>query len=107
MQSTINQMIEHFVPEDSEDAEEVHHKRVTQQESGRLQTTNDVEFTRHGYRQYWKSSTLVKRQEEKPCPVRYACTYLGASHLFHADLRVFKKRTLPETMEKFGDSTHR
>jgi hypothetical protein len=42
MQSTINQMIEHFVPEDSEDAEEAHHKRVTQQESGRLQTTNDV-----------------------------------------------------------------
>ena len=47
MQSTVNQMIEYFVPEDSEDGEEAHHKRVRQQASASLQTTNDVEFTRH------------------------------------------------------------
>ena len=47
MQSTINQMIECFVPEDSEDGEEAHHKHVRQQASAPLQTTNDVEFTRH------------------------------------------------------------
>jgi len=45
MQSTINQMIEYFVPEDSEDSEEAHHKHVRQQASVPLQTTNDIEFT--------------------------------------------------------------
>jgi len=47
MQNTINQMIEYFVPEDSENGEEAHHKHVRQQASAPLQTTNDVEFTRH------------------------------------------------------------
>ena len=47
MQSTINQMTEHFVPEDSEDGQEAHHKHVRHQASAPLQTTNDVEFTRH------------------------------------------------------------
>jgi hypothetical protein len=47
MQSTINQMIERFVPEDSEDGDEAHHKRVRQQVAAPLRTTNDEEFTRH------------------------------------------------------------
>ena len=33
IQSTINQIIEHFVPEDSEDGEEAHQKHVRQQAS--------------------------------------------------------------------------
>jgi hypothetical protein len=46
MHTTINQMIEHFAPEGSEDGDEVHHKHVRHQASAPLQTTNDIEFTR-------------------------------------------------------------
>ena len=47
MQSTINQMTEHFVPEDSEDCDDAHHKRVRLQVLAPLRTTNDEKFTRH------------------------------------------------------------
>jgi len=47
METTIIQMIEHFVPEYTEDREVAHHKQVTLQASAPLQKTNDVEFTRH------------------------------------------------------------
>jgi len=47
METTINQIIEHFFPEDSEDREVAHNKQVRFQASAPLQTTNDVEFTRH------------------------------------------------------------
>jgi len=47
METTIIQMIEHFVPEYSEDRAVAHHKKVRLQASVPLQTTNDVEFTGH------------------------------------------------------------
>jgi hypothetical protein len=46
MQSTIDQKIQHFLPEDSEDGDEARHKQVRHQALAPLQTTNDVEFTR-------------------------------------------------------------
>ena len=47
METTINRMIQHLVPEDSEDRKVAHHKQVRLQTSARLQTTNDVEFARY------------------------------------------------------------
>jgi hypothetical protein len=47
MQNSINQMIEHFVSEDSEDGDEAHHKRVRQKVAAPLRTTYDEKFTRH------------------------------------------------------------
>ena len=44
METTINHIIEHFVPEDRE---LVHQKQVRLQTSAPLQTSNDLEFTRH------------------------------------------------------------
>jgi hypothetical protein len=44
--STINQMIDHFVPEDCEADEEAHHKYVRQQVEAPLHTANDVDFMR-------------------------------------------------------------
>jgi hypothetical protein len=46
MQSTINQMIYHFVPEDSKDSDEEHHKHARQQVIEPLHTTTDEEFLR-------------------------------------------------------------
>jgi hypothetical protein len=46
MQSTINQMIEHFVPEDR-GWDDTHHKRVRHRVSAPLRTTNGDEFTMH------------------------------------------------------------
>jgi len=46
----MNHMIEHFVAEDSEDREVVHHEQVRLQASALPQTTNDVEFTRYEIR---------------------------------------------------------
>ena len=46
MQSTINQMLEHFVPEDSEDDDEAHHKRIRHIAASPMFTPNDEEFTR-------------------------------------------------------------
>jgi len=61
MQSTINQMIERFVPEDSDDGEDAHHKHVRQQASTPLQTNNDVEFTRHEVQAILEKFDPVKR----------------------------------------------
>jgi ribonuclease HI len=47
MKTTINQMIEYFVPEDSEEGENAHHKQVRLQAAAPLKTSNDVIFTRH------------------------------------------------------------
>jgi hypothetical protein len=41
MQSTIDQMIENFIPEQSEDGDEAHHKRVRHQVTDPLRMTND------------------------------------------------------------------
>jgi hypothetical protein len=41
MQSKIKQMIEHFVPEEREDGDEAHRKRVRLQVTDPLRTTND------------------------------------------------------------------
>jgi hypothetical protein len=46
MQSTINEMMDHFVPEDSEDRQEVHHKRTTQHVMELSHATNDDASTR-------------------------------------------------------------
>jgi len=77
METTINQMIEHFVPEDSEDGEVAHHKQVRLQASVPLQKTNDVEFTRHEVQAILEKFDPVKRQEKTPCPVRISCMYSG------------------------------
>jgi hypothetical protein len=50
MQSTVNQMTEHFVPENREDGDNAHHKRVRYRVSAPLRTTNDEEFTMHEVR---------------------------------------------------------
>jgi hypothetical protein len=39
-------MIDHFVPEDCEDGEEVHHIHVRRQAEAPVHTPNDVEFTK-------------------------------------------------------------
>ena len=46
MQSTINQMSEHFVPEDSQDDNEAHHKRIRHIAAAPMYMPNDEEFTR-------------------------------------------------------------
>jgi len=79
IQSTINQIIEHFVPEDSEDGEEAHHKHVRQQASAPLQTTDDVEFTRHEVQATLEKFDPRKTPGEDACPVRCSCMYTGAS----------------------------
>ena len=57
METTINQMMEHFVPKYREDRELAHHKQFRLQASAPLQTTNDVEFTRHEVHVILESST--------------------------------------------------
>ena len=46
MQSTINQLMDHFVPEDSEYSDGVHHKRARQQVMELLHTADDNAFTK-------------------------------------------------------------
>jgi hypothetical protein len=46
MQSTINQLMDHFVPEDSEYSDGAHHKRARQQVMEPLHTTDDDAFTK-------------------------------------------------------------
>jgi hypothetical protein len=46
MQSTINQPMDHFVSEDSENSDRVHHKRASQQVMEPLHTTDDDAFTK-------------------------------------------------------------
>jgi len=79
IQSTINQMMDHFVPEDSD---EIHHKRARQQVMEPFYTTNDDAFTRQEIQQYWEGLTLVKHPAKTPLTARYFCTFLGASPPF-------------------------
>jgi hypothetical protein len=60
MESTINQLMGHFVPEDSVSSDGVHHKRIRQQTLEPLHTTDDDEFRNRKYWWFWKSSTLAK-----------------------------------------------
>jgi hypothetical protein len=46
MHSTINKLMDHFVPEDNESSDEVHHKRARQQMTEPLHTTDDIAFTK-------------------------------------------------------------
>jgi hypothetical protein len=41
MQSTIDQTLENFIPEESEDGDEAHHKQVRHQMTDPLRMTND------------------------------------------------------------------
>jgi hypothetical protein len=100
MQSTVNQMLEHFISEDSEDSCEAHHKRVRHQVTVPLGTTNDEEF----YETRSTGSTgngrpptnNRKRPVQRDTPARPQ----EFPRCFHGDLCVFKKRTLPKAMEK-------
>jgi hypothetical protein len=46
VESTYNQMMEHFIPEDSESTDGVHHKGIRQQTMEPLNTIDDEEFTK-------------------------------------------------------------
>jgi len=46
IQSTINQVMDHFIPEDSEYSDRVHHKSSRQQVTETLHTTDDDAFTK-------------------------------------------------------------
>ena len=43
---TIIQLLNHFVPEDCEEGEDVHHIRVRREAEAPVHTPNDAEFTR-------------------------------------------------------------
>ena len=80
MQITINQMIEHFVPEDSEDGDEAQHKHVRHQASAPLQMTNDVEFTRQEVKAALEKFEPRKGAPgEEPSPARYSYMFSRAS----------------------------
>jgi hypothetical protein len=79
MQSTINQMLEHFVPEDSEDGDEAYHKRARQSGGSPCARpmTKNLQDTK--YRQHWINSTPLEHQKKMPRPARYSCTSSGVS----------------------------
>ena len=72
-------MIEHFVPEDNEDGDDAHHKRVRHQVSASLRTTNDEEFTRH------KVQAALEKFDPRKAPGEDA---LSSEILLHA-FRIF------------------
>jgi hypothetical protein len=76
MQTTINQMIEHFVPEDCEEGENVHHKQVRLQVAAPLKTTNDVNFTRH------EIQAILEVIDPKKTPGEYALSSEILLHVF-------------------------
>jgi hypothetical protein len=59
MESTINQLMDHFIPEDSVSSDGVHHKRIRQQTLEPLHTTDD-EFTKQEILAVLEISTLAK-----------------------------------------------
>jgi hypothetical protein len=83
METTINQMIEHFVPEDSEYREVAHHKQVRLQASTSLQTTNDVEFTRH------EVQAILQTFDPHKAPGEYALSSEILMHVFRTFPTVF------------------
>jgi hypothetical protein len=104
--TTINQMIERFAPEDSEDGDEEHHKRVRHQELAPLHTSNDGRI-------YETRSTGSTGNVRPPpsargrCPVQRhtPARFQEFPNSLYGDLRVLKKKTLPKAMEKIGDYT--
>ena len=83
MRSTINQMIEHFVPEDSEDGDDAHHKRVRHQASAPLHTTNDEEFTRE------EVQAALEMFDPRKAPGEDALSSEILLHVFRSFLTVF------------------
>ena len=69
-------MIEHFVPEDSEDREVAHQKQVRLQASAPLQATNDVEFTRH------KVQAILEKFDPRKTPGEEALSSEIVIHVF-------------------------
>jgi hypothetical protein len=108
MQSTINQMIEHFIPEDSEDGDEAHHKRIRQQVAASLCMTNDKEFTRH------EVQAALDKFEPCKTPGEDALSSRIPLHIFRSFPTLFteiyneclRRGHFPKQW-KSGDSTHR
>jgi len=83
METTIIQMIEHFVPEYSEDREVAHHKQVRLQASAPLQTINDVEFTRH------EVQAILEKFDHRKAPGEDALSSEILMHVFRTFPTVF------------------
>ena len=65
-QNTINQLMDHFIPEESENSDTVDHKRARQEVTESLHTSDDDAFTKQETRQYWKRLTPVKHPAKTP-----------------------------------------
>jgi hypothetical protein len=59
-ESTINQLMDYFIPEDSVSSDGVHHKRIRQQTLEPLHKPMMMNSRNRKYWRFWKSSTLAK-----------------------------------------------
>jgi hypothetical protein len=71
-------MIEHFAPEDSEDGDEAHHKRVRHQALAPLHTSNDEEFTRQ------EVQAVLEKFDPRKAPGEDALTSEILLHVFRS-----------------------
>jgi hypothetical protein len=105
MQSTINWLMDRYVPED-EYSDGVHHKRVRQQTMEPLHTTDDVAFMKQEIQAVLENFDLRKAPGEDALNSEVLLHTFRSFPTFFTDVRVHRKRTLPNTMETFHITTH-
>ena len=66
IQSTLNQLMDYFILEDTESSDGAYHKRARQLMTEPMHTTNDTPFTQQEVQTALKSWTLGRLQEKMP-----------------------------------------
>ena len=78
IESTFNQMMEHFIPEDSKSTDGVHRKAIRQQTIGHLNTINDEEFKKQEIWTVLEKFDPTKHRGRMVCPATYFWRLSGA-----------------------------